>query len=67
MQTDFHKTDTGKSIGVKPDGTPYKVLIVDDSKFVKKQLSKILISEGFEVVATAAHGAEAVDKYKDMH
>ena len=67
MQTDFHKTDTGKSIGVKPDGTPYKILIVDDSKFVKKQLSKILISEGFEVVATAAHGAEAVDKYKDMH
>ncbi|MCK5673799.1 MAG: response regulator, partial [Spirochaetales bacterium] len=57
--------DPGSS-GIKQDGTPYKVLIVDDSKFVKKQLGKILISEGFEVVGTAAHGAEAVDKYKEM-
>jgi two-component system chemotaxis response regulator CheY len=66
MQTNFPDIDTGKSIGLKEDGTPYKILIVDDSKFVKKQLSKILISEGFEVVGTAAHGAEAVDKYKEM-
>ena len=66
MQTDFLNKDSGKSSGVKQDGTPYKILIVDDSKFVKKQLSRILISEGFEVVGTAAHGAEAVDKYKEM-
>ena len=66
MQTDFSNIDTGSGSGLKQDGTPYKILIVDDSKFVKKQLSRILTSEGFEVVATAAHGAEAVDKYKDM-
>ena len=66
MQTHFPNTDTGSSSGLKEDGTPYKVLIVDDSKFVKRQLSKILTSEGFEVIGTAAHGAEAVDKYKDM-
>lgn len=66
MQTDFSKTDTGSGSGLKQDGTPYKILIVDDSKFVKKQLTRILTSEGFEVVGTAAHGAEAVDKYKDM-
>ena len=66
MQTDFPNIDTGRGSGLKQDGTPYKILIVDDSKFVKKQLSKILTSEGFEVVGTAAHGAEAVDKYKEM-
>ena len=66
MQTDFPNIDPDRSSGVKKDGTPYKILIVDDSKFVKKQLSKILISEGFEVIGTAAHGAEAVDKYKEM-
>ena len=66
MQTDFSNIDTGKGSGLKQDGTPYKILIVDDSKFVKKQLSKILTSEGFEVVGTASHGAEAVDKYKEM-
>ncbi len=64
MQTDFSKSEG--LCGLKKDGTPYRVLIVDDSKFVKKQLSKILTSEGFEIASTAAHGAEAVDKYKDM-
>jgi two-component system, chemotaxis family, chemotaxis protein CheY len=64
LQTDIIY-NSGNS-GIKQDGTPYKVLIVDDSKFVKKQLGKILESEGYEVISTAAHGAEAVDKYKEM-
>lgn len=64
MQTDF--SNIKGSSGIKQDGTPYKVLIVDDSKFVKKQLGKILVSEGYEIISTAAHGAEAVDKYKEM-
>ena len=49
--------------GIRPDGTPYKVLLVDDSLFVKKQLTKILTSEGFEIIDTASHGKEAVEKY----
>ena len=64
MQSDFLAIN-GNS-GLRQDGTPYKVLIVDDSKFVKKQLGKILESEGYEIISTAAHGAEAVDKYKEM-
>lgn len=64
MQTDLFDR-IGKS-GIKQNGTPYKVLIVDDSKFVKKQLGRILESEGYEVVSTASHGAEAVEKYKEM-
>jgi len=64
LQTEF--SNNNSSSGIKKDGTPYGVLIVDDSKFVKKQLGKILESEGYEVISTAAHGAEAVDIYKEM-
>ena len=49
--------------GVRPDGRPYKVMVVDDSLFVKKQLTKILSAEGFEILDTASHGKEAVEKY----
>ena len=52
--------------GLKDDGTPYKVLVVDDSMFVAKQLAQILNSEGYEVVATAVDGKEGVDKYKEL-
>jgi two-component system chemotaxis response regulator CheY len=52
--------------GKKPDGTPYRVLIVDDSIFVAKQLSQILASVGFEVAATAVDGEEGLGKYKEL-
>jgi two-component system chemotaxis response regulator CheY len=53
--------------GQKPDGSSYKILIVDDSIFVKKQLSRILSSEGYEIADTASDGAEALDKYKSLY
>jgi len=53
--------------GLKPEGTPYRVLVVDDSMFIAKQLGQILTSEGFEVAATAADGAQGLDKYKELH
>lgn len=49
------------------DGRAIKVLIVDDSMFVTKQISQILTSEGFDIVGTAADGAEAVEKYKELY
>ena len=52
--------------GLKGDGTAFKVLVVDDSMFVAKQLGQILSSEGYEIVATAADGKEGVDKYKEL-
>jgi two-component system chemotaxis response regulator CheY len=52
--------------GLRPDGTPFKVLIVDDSMFIAKQLGQILTSEGFEVVDTAGDGAQGLEKYKAM-
>jgi len=53
--------------GTKPEGTPYRVLVVDDSMFIAKQLGQIFTSEGFEVAATASDGAQGVDKYKELH
>ena len=53
--------------GLKPDGGAYRVLVVDDSMFIAKQLGQIFTSEGFEVVATAGDGAQGVEKYKELH
>ena len=53
--------------GIKPEGTPYRVLIVDDSMFIAKQLGQIFTSEGFEVAATAGDGAQGLEKYKELH
>jgi two-component system chemotaxis response regulator CheY len=53
--------------GQKPEGGAYRVLIVDDSMFIAKQLGQIFSSEGFEVAGTAADGAQGVEKYKEMH
>lgn len=56
-----------ESQGKRPDGSSYRVLVVDDSMFVAKQLGQILMSAGFEVIATAANGEEGVEKYKELH
>jgi two-component system chemotaxis response regulator CheY len=59
--------DANIPAGQKPDGSKFKVLIIDDSIFVVKQLRKILESESFEVVDTAEDGAIGVEKYKKNH
>ena len=53
--------------GAKPEGGSYRVLVVDDSMFIAKQLGQIFSSEGFEVAATASDGAQGVEKYKELH
>ncbi|MBP5157808.1 MAG: response regulator [Treponema sp.] len=60
------KDDAPSVEGTKLDGTKYRVLVVDDSVFVAKQLTQILSSDGYEVVATAIDGKEGVDKYKEL-
>jgi two-component system chemotaxis response regulator CheY len=64
---DFPNLNEKEPEGLKDDGTPFKVLIVDDSMFIAKQLSQILISAGFEVIATASDGEEGLEKYKELH
>lgn len=53
--------------GKKPDGSSYRVLIIDDSMFIAKQLGQILSSEGFEVVGTAGDGVQGLEKYKELY
>ncbi len=64
---DFPSINERKPEGLKEDGTPYRVLVVDDSMFVTKQISQILTSEGFEVVDTASDGLQGLEKYKELY
>ncbi|MBQ2601207.1 MAG: response regulator [Treponema sp.] len=63
---DFPSVNERPPEGLKEDGTKFRVLVVDDSAFVAKQLTQILSSDGYEIVATAADGKEGVDKYKEL-
>ncbi len=65
--SDFPSLNERDPEGVSSEGKAYRVLVVDDSMFVTKQINQILTSEGFEVVATAADGAEGVEKYKELY
>lgn len=66
-KVDFPSINEKDPEGIKPDGSSYRVLVVDDSMFVAKQLSQILTSAGFDVTATAANGEEGVEKYKELY
>ncbi|MCA1030082.1 response regulator [Bacillus timonensis] len=42
-----------------------KILIVDDAAFMRMMIKDILTKNGYDVVAEAADGSQAVDKYKE--
>ncbi len=65
-KVDYPSINERRPDGMKEDGNPYRVLVVDDSLFIAKQLSQYLTSEGFEIVGTATNGEEAVEKYKEI-
>lgn len=56
-----------KAEGLKNDGTPYNILIVDDSMFIVKQLQQILSSESYNIIDTATDGEEGIRKYKELY
>ncbi|TVR34555.1 MAG: response regulator [Spirochaetaceae bacterium] len=64
---DFPSINERRAEGVREDGRSYRVLVVDDSMFVTKQLSQILTSEGFEVAGVATNGEEGLEKYKELY
>ena len=63
---DFPSVNARPPEGERVDGTKYRVLVVDDSMFVATQLTQILTSDGYEIVATATDGKDGVDKYKEL-
>jgi len=64
---DFPNINQRRPDGMKDNGKPFRVLIVDDSMFVTKQIEQILTSEGFDVAATAVNGQDGLDKYKELY
>jgi two-component system chemotaxis response regulator CheY len=67
IKTDMTSFNEKTAEGIKPEGIPYRVLVVDDSMFIAKQLGQIFSSEGFEIADTAADGQQGVEKYKALH
>lgn len=49
----------------KAERTAPTVMIVDDALFMRMMIRDILSKDGFEVVAEAENGLEAVEKYKE--
>lgn len=44
----------------------HRILIVDDAAFMRMMIKDILVKNGFEVVAEAENGAQAVEKYMTL-
>ena len=65
-KVDFPTINAKPAEGLKEDGSAYRVLVVDDSMFVTKQLGQILTSEGFEIAGVAVDGEDGVEKYKEL-
>ena len=65
--SDFPTINAKVPDGLKDDGSKYRVLLVDDSIFVKKQLQQMLLSQEYEIVDSAADGEDAVAKYKEHY
>jgi two-component system chemotaxis response regulator CheY len=42
-----------------------RVLIADDASFMRQMIREIIEPEGYEIVAEAADGVEAVEQYQD--
>ena len=43
-----------------------RVMLVDDTKFMRMMLANILKPKGYEIVAEAGDGLEAIEKYKEF-
>ena len=61
-RADFPNLNTKMPDGLRPNGTSYKVMVVDGKEFHRKQIVQILESEKYIIVETASNGKEALDK-----
>ena len=43
---------------------PARLMIVDDTLFMRRMLRDLLVSQGYELVAEARNGREAVENYE---
>ncbi len=66
MSIDMNTLNAKEPDGIQSSGKPYRVLIVDDSAFVIKQLTQIFVSEKYDIVGTAENGEEGLMKFKEL-
>ncbi len=66
-KSDFPNLNVKSPDGIGPDGRPYRVMVVDDKEFQRKQIAQILESEKYNIVATASNGKEALEKYEKLN
>jgi two-component system, chemotaxis family, chemotaxis protein CheY len=62
---DFPDLNVKSPNGIKPGGKPYKVLVVENKEFHRKQIVQMLESEKYKVVAIANNGQEGLDLYEE--
>jgi len=63
---DFPSMNEKSPEGLKPTGIPYRVMLVEDQDFQRKQIRQILESEKYDVVAEARNGKEALDAFEKI-
>lgn len=54
-----------KPLGLKPDDSAYRVVVIDDSIMMRKIVSRSFRAEGFEICAEGSTGEEAIAIYKE--
>jgi two-component system chemotaxis response regulator CheY len=65
-KSDFPSLNQKQPEGFRSNGKPYKVMVVEDKEFQRKQIAQILESEGYLIVAQAANGKEAIQKFDTL-
>jgi two-component system chemotaxis response regulator CheY len=63
---DFPNLNTKLPEGLMPGGKSYRVMVVDNKEFHRKQIVQILESERYTIVETAANGKEALEKIEKL-
>lgn len=58
--------EDGYPMGKDTKGHQFNVMCIDDSQFIIKQISQILLSRDFNVIATATNGREGVEKFNSL-
>ncbi len=53
-----------QTLGIAPDGSKYKAVIIDDSKIVRKKLKQILLSFQFNILDEIDNGDLAIKRIK---
>jgi two-component system, chemotaxis family, chemotaxis protein CheY len=63
---DFPELNPKNAQGISPSGVPYKIMVVEDKEFQRKQIVQILESEKYNIVAQASNGEDALIMYENL-